>query len=238
MGELIGVEVDGGVALVTLQRPEKRNALSIDMRFELAEAFQRLAADDGVACGVVTGAGPAFCAGMDVTQFGGDRAHKERLVESSIAAFGTVYRWPKPLIAAVNGPAIAGGFVLALHADMRLASHDAVFGFSELPRGIPPSYAAARAVLPAPLARELALTGRILDAREAQAAGLVSDLVGNAELVDRALELGRGIAELPFRTSREIKRRILAELELTTSPLLEDEQRMFRESLLGGDPAA
>jgi enoyl-CoA hydratase/carnithine racemase len=144
---LLSLALDEGVALVTLQRPEKRNALSIELRLELADAFARLAEDDEVGCAVLTGAGSAFCSGMDTTQFGGDRANKERLVESSIAAFGTVARFPKPLVGAINGPAIAGGFVLALYCDLRVASETAAFGFPELPRGIPPSYAAARAAL-------------------------------------------------------------------------------------------
>ncbi|HEY3018684.1 MAG TPA: enoyl-CoA hydratase/isomerase family protein, partial [Solirubrobacteraceae bacterium] len=101
-----------GVARLTLDRPEKRNALSLDLRVELAGALEEHAADEDVRCVVLTGAGTAFCAGMDVTQFGGDRAHKQQLVDSSLAAFGTVARFPKPLVGAVNGPAIAGGFVL------------------------------------------------------------------------------------------------------------------------------
>ena len=86
---------------------------------------------------------------MDVTQFGGDRAHKERLVETSVACFRAVGNCAKPVVAAVNGPALAGGFALALLCDLRLAAEEASFGFPELPRGIPPSYAAARAALPA-----------------------------------------------------------------------------------------
>ena len=84
--------LDGDLATLTLDRPEKRNALSIELRFALADALDALAADDAVHCAVLTGAGSAFCAGMDVTQFGGDRAHKERLVESSARAFGAVAR--------------------------------------------------------------------------------------------------------------------------------------------------
>src|SRR5688572_28766823 len=103
-------EIDGSLAVLTLDRPEKRNALSIALRFALADALDAAAADDAVSCALLTGAGSAFCAGMDVTQFGGDRAHKEQLLESSARAFGAVARFPKPLVAHLNGPAIAGGF--------------------------------------------------------------------------------------------------------------------------------
>src|SRR3954467_1052281 len=161
MNELRLERHDGGVALLTLNRPEKRNALSIEMRFELAELLRSLGGDDSVGALVITGSGSAFCSGMDVTQFGGDLENRRRIVESSIAAFGGAGRFPCPVIAAVNGPAVAGGFALALLSDIRIATAHARFGFGELPRGVPPSYASARAALPAALARELALTGRM-----------------------------------------------------------------------------
>ena len=135
--------------------------------------FGALGEDAGVGAIVLTGAGPAFCSGMDVTQFGGDRANRERLVETSIACFRAVGNCTKPVVAAVNGPALAGGFALALLSDLRLASEYASFGFPELPRGIPPSYAAARAALPASAAAELTLTGRLLDADGAMRMGIV-----------------------------------------------------------------
>lgn len=233
MAELLSVDRADGTALVTLRRPQKRNALSLDMRVELADAFADLAQDDDIACVVLTGAGSAFCSGMDTTQFGGDRANRERIVQTSVAAFRSVARFSKPLLAAVNGPAIAGGFVLALHADMRLASSTARFGFAELPRGIPPSYAAARAALPEPLARELCLTGRLLDAGEALACGLVSEVVDPARLMNRSLELASSIARLPPATVREIKRRFMVGADHARGALLEDEEQSFRAALLG-----
>jgi enoyl-CoA hydratase len=221
-----------GVAVVTLDRPEKRNALSIALREELAAAFARLAEADDVRCVVLTGAGSAFCSGMDTTQFGGDRAHRERLVSSSVAAFAAVARFPKPLLAAVNGPAIAGGFALCLHADLRIAAESARFGFAELPRGIPPSYAAARAALPAPLARELCLSGRVLDAAEARELGVVADVVAAQEALARTVDMAERIASLPEQTTREIKRRFLLEAKLMRDPLLADEERALRAALL------
>ena len=232
MAALLTVDVDGAVATVTLRRPEKRNALSIELRQELAAAFPALARDERVACAVLTGAGSAFCAGMDVTQFGGDRANRERLVETSLAAFGAVARFPKPLVAAVNGPAIAGGFVLALHADVRVAGPDARFGFAELPRGIPPSYAAALGGLPEPVARELCLTGRLMEPAEALACGLVAEVADDA--VERALALAAGIAAHPLPALLEVKRRALLAAEHARGPLFADEERVFRDALLGG----
>ena len=241
MPDLLSIDSAEGVAVVTLRRPEKRNALSLDMRVQLADAFALLAEDEQILCVVLTGEGSAFCSGVDTTQFGGDRRNRERIVNTSLAAFGAVARFPKPLVAAVNGPALAGGFVLALHADLRLAGETARFGFAELARGIPPSYAAARAALAEPLARELCLTGRLLDAREALACGLVAEVCTADRLMPRCLELARSIARLPRWTVLEIKRRFLIEADHARGSLFADEERVFRAALLGGDeddPAA
>src|SRR5205085_11252782 len=141
-----------------------------------------------------------------------------------------------PLVGAVNGPAIAGGFVLALYCDVRLASDTASFAFPELPRGIPPSYAAARAALPEPLARELVLTGRRLDAAEAAAVGLVSEVVAFEDVVPRALEVAQAMAAKPHATLREVKRRILLDADRLRGHLVADEERALRAALLGDEP--
>src|SRR3954454_17072837 len=231
MNELRLERDDDGVALLTLSRPEKRNALSIEMRFELATLLEALAADPDVGCLLVTGAGSAFCAGMDVTQFGGDLDNRRRIVESSIAAFGGLGRFPKPAVAAVNGPAIAGGFAIALLCDIRLASTEARFGFGELPRGVPPSYASARAALPASVARELALTGRIVQSGEAVELGIVSDAIEPGALLPRALELARAAAG---PTGPTTKARILLERQHVYGRLFLDEEWALRKALLGG----
>ncbi|HEU4980405.1 MAG TPA: enoyl-CoA hydratase/isomerase family protein [Solirubrobacterales bacterium] len=236
MAGLLSLERRENVAIVTLQRPEKRNALSIDLRVELAEAFGALGEDGEVGAVVLTGAGSAFCSGMDTTQFGGDRAHKERLVETSIACFRAVGWCPRPVIAAVNGPALAGGFALALLCDLRLAAEEASFGFPELPRGIPPSYASARAALPAPVAAELTLTGRLLDASGALRIGIVGAVHPAAELMTRTVELAGRIASGPRQAVAETKRRILLDRDRTVGHLFEEEERLLREALLDGGP--
>ncbi len=232
--DLLLRERHGDVELLTLNRPEKRNALSIDLRLEAAAAFEDIAADDGVGCVVLTGAGSAFCSGMDRDQFGGDSENRRRLAESSTAAFDAVGACPKPVIAAVNGPAVAGGFALALVCDIRLAATTARLGFPELPIGIPPAYAAARSSLPAALARELCLTGRVIDAAEALRRGVVSAVHEPADLLPSALEIAATIAGLPRQATLETKRRILIERETVWGPLFEREQEAFREALLGG----
>lgn len=219
----------GGIAAVTLNRPEKRNALSVELRVELADALDRVAADPGVRCVVLTGAGSAFCAGMDVTQFGGDAAHKRTLVETSERLFATVGRFPLPLVAAVNGPAVAGGFALALLCDLRVAAPEATFGFPEVGRDIPPSYAAARAALAPAVAADLCLTGRLVDVDEALALG-IAQRRGDRGV---ALEEAAVIASAPGAATREVKRRILLERDHALEPLFEDERRALQAALLG-----
>ena len=218
-----------GVALVKLNRPEKRNALSIALRTQLADALDALAADETVNCVVLTGAGQAFSSGMDVTEFGGDEANRRSLLESSERLFGTLARCPVPTLAAVNGPALAGGFVLALLCDLRLAGLRAQFGFPEVGRYIPPSYAAARAALAPGVARWLCLTGRIVDAGQAKRFGIVGEVVDDLTLERRAVEIGAGFG----RVGRVTKQRILMDHERLLFPLLEEETRMLRSHLLG-----
>ncbi len=240
MPGLLSLERREEVAIVTLQRPEKRNALSIDLRVELADAFRGLGDDAEVGAVVLTGAPPAFCSGMDTSEFGGDRAHRERLVETSIGAFRAVGGCPKPTVAAVNGPALAGGFALALLCDLRLAAEEASLGFPELPRGIPPSYAAARAALPAPLAAEVTLTGRLFDAAAAERMRIVGHVYPADELMPRAVELAGRIASAPREATAQTKRRILLDRDRMIGHLFDEEERLLREALLSDDqdPAA
>ena len=236
MPGLLSIEPHGDIAVVTLERPEKRNALSIDLRVELADAFERLAHDDLVKCIVLTGAGTAFCSGMDTTQFGGDIEHRRRLVETSTGAFHAVGRCPKPVVAAVNGPALAGGFALALLCDVRVASQTATFGYPELPIGIPPSYAAARAALSPAVARELCLTGRVVDAAESARLGIAAEICAPELLMGVAIERAQAIARMPAAALAETKRRILLDGERTGGALFDEEERVFRAALLGGEP--
>jgi len=218
---------------VTLNRPDKRNALSLALRAKLTDELNALARDDDIRCLLLTGAGSAFCAGMDTSEFGGDRAHKERIVELSIGMFRALGSFPKPVVAAINGPAVAGGFAVALLCDMRLASTDARMGFIENKAGIPPSYAAARAALPAALATDLCLTGRLLDADVAASLGVVSEVHAPENLMPRARALAEEIAAAPPSASIETKRRILIERETVWRPLFEAEERALVDALLG-----
>ncbi len=168
---------------------------------------------------------------MDVTQFGGDADNRKALVDSSLACMRAVGECPVPVIAAINGPALAGGFLLALASDVRIGEPTARFGFPELPRGIPPSFSWARATLPAALARELCISGRIVGGERALSEGILSELVGEGESVAAATKLARSIAGRPRRAVLETKRRILLERKRLYGFLFEDEERMFRAAL-------
>ena len=213
---LLREDAGDGVVLLTLNRPDKRNALSLELRDALAGALE---ADAGAF--VITGAGSAFCAGMDVTQFGGDSANRERIVQTSTRLFRSLALCPAPVIAFVNGPALAGGFALALFCDLRLAAPAATFGFVEVARGIPASYAAARAALPEAIARDLCLTGRRIDAGEAQRLG-----VARPGSLDDALEAARATAS---SAGRAVKARAL--LDPPWLALLEQEERELRAAV-------
>jgi enoyl-CoA hydratase/carnithine racemase len=225
--DLLLVERTGPAVLVRLNRPGKRNALSIELRILLAETLEALGQDQDVTAVGLTGAGTAFCAGMDVTQFGGDADHKRRLVDSSIRCFRAVAECPKPTVALVNGPALAGGFALALLCDLRVAAPEATFGFPELGRGIPPAYAAAVSALAPAVARDLCLTGRLIDAQEALVLGVVSRISRDHDALHE-------IAGAPGAATAEVKWRILRH-RAGASPrdLLVDEEAALRGALLG-----
>lgn len=231
MANLVSTDRAGGVVTVTLQRPQKRNALSIDLRIELADTLNALSEDEDVAVVILTGAGSAFCAGMDLTQMGGDAEHKKRLVETSTGVFEAVASCTRPLLAAVNGPALAGGFALAMLCDLRISSPTATYGFPELPIGIPPSYASVRNVLGPAQAAEISLTGRTFGAVEALSLGVVNEVTDGERALERTVEISEAIATAPMAATLETKRRILTDRRATLGPMLEDEARVFREAL-------
>ena len=183
-----------GVLLVTLNRPEQRNAVNLAVAEGIAAALDRLDGDPALQVGVLAGAGKGFCAGMDLKAF----VAGERPAAGGRGFAGIVQRPPdKPLIAAVEGFAVAGGFEIALACDLIVAARGARFGIPEVKRGL---VAAGGALLRLPqripyhLAMELALTGDPIDAERAAAVGLVSRVVEPGETLVAALALAAAIA--------------------------------------------
>ena len=221
-------------ATLTFNRPEKRNALSPEMIEELLAALDELEAS-GARVAIVTGAGKAFCAGMDldalkalatqaqehrvlkggVLKGGLPRPSDANLADSRRMArlFRRIYDFPKPLIAAVNGPAIAGGCGIATLCDFTLAAPEARFGYSEVRIGFVPALVSVFLIrqIGEKRARELLLSGRILDAEQACEIGLVNEVAPQERLLERARELATELLDAS-PTSLIYTKRLLREL--------------------------
>lgn len=205
---ILVTEPSEGVATLTLNRPRKRNALSIALRDEVVEALGRLAHHPGVKAVVITGAGDVFSAGFDLSEFTQaeqDPDFRARLWASSDRFHHACLAFPLPLVAAVNGPAIAGGFDLAVMCDLRVAAEEATFSHPEMTFG-DVIYSPLHDLVGGAVARELCFTGRVVTAREALGLRLVSSVVGRAGLAAETARLTGLIA----RASREVLARTKA----------------------------
>ena len=198
------------VALVTLDRPDKRNALSIALRNEIDECLAEMADDDSVSVVVIVGAGPSFCAGFDRSEFfSQEPGHLKALTESTDRFHLRLINFPKPIVAAVNGPAMGGGLDLAVLCDVRIASENAAFGHPEIKFGAPTLFGPLAEIIGGGLARDLCLSGRRIDAQEAHRIGLVSQVVPADRLLDEALRVAQTIAEAPLGALKAVKAMII-----------------------------
>jgi enoyl-CoA hydratase/carnithine racemase len=194
--ELITVDaVTDGVARITLNRPEKKNALSIQLRDEFSDALDALGGDEAVKTVVVTGAGDVFSAGFDLREFE-QPERADELWKSSDRWHATVLRFPLPLVAAVNGAALAGGFDLAVMCDLRVAADTARFAHPEITFG-DVVFGPLHDLVGGAVARDLCFTGRRIDGAEAERLGLATVLVPDPQVLDEALGLAAGIASAP-----------------------------------------
>ncbi len=215
------IEVEDGVGTLTLNRPAKLNAFIGEMRSEIAGGIEALGADDDVRAVIITGAGRAFCAGADVkylTRLIETRAIDEAvsLVEAGRRVAAAIRGMPKPVIAAINGPAAGGGANLALACDLRLAAETASIGQTFNRIGLHPdwsgTYAVPRLVGPA-RAAELFFFAEMVPAAECERIGLVNRVVPAGELMPLAREWGRTLARkpaLPLRLAKEAVQRSLS----------------------------
>ncbi len=192
------LRTDGEIATITLNRPEKRNAISSEMIGELLAALDQV--ESGPARVVIlTGAGKAFCSGMDLDALAAiaQQSPEQNLDDSRRTAqmFRRLWSFPTPLIAAVNGPAIAGGCGIAALCDFTLAVPEAKFGYAEVRIGFIPALVSVFLTrqIGEKRARDLLLTGRIVDAEEARQMGLVTEVVPAEELLDSARELASAL---------------------------------------------
>jgi methylglutaconyl-CoA hydratase len=209
----IQLAYDSGVATVTLNRPEKRNAISFQLLDEFLSALDEIE-NSGALVAIVTGTGRAFCAGMDLEELKSltGKSHTENIQDSRRMArfFRRLYEFPKPTIAAVNGSAIAGGTGIATMCDFTLAVPEAKFGYTEVRIGFVPALVSSILVWQVghKIARDLLLTGRIFDTAEANRYGLVNEIVAPERLLDRARELAKQIIANSPSSVRETKKLI------------------------------
>lgn len=195
---LVTLERDGAVALLTFQRPEKLNALDPAMIDALAARLEELSADDAVRCAILTGAGKAFVAGADIAAMASlSPVEAKRFADRGQEVAARLERLPFPVIAAVNGFALGGGCELALACDFIWASDKARFGQPEVNLGVIPGFGGTQRLarrVGIGRARELVFSGAMIGADAAKAMGLANEVVPVAELIDRVKELARTIA--------------------------------------------
>lgn len=191
---------DSGIATITLNRPEKRNAISYELIDDLLRAFDQVAKSPAQIL-ILTGAGKAFCSGMDLENLraliGCSSEQNLKDSETMVRLFRSLYEFPKVTIAAVNGAAIAGGTGLALLCDFTLAVPEAKFGYTEVRIGFVPAIVSTFLLrqVGEKLARDLLLTGRIIDAGEARRMGLINEIMLADKLMERARQLAAQLME-------------------------------------------
>lgn len=237
MGELVESSRDGHVALLRLNRPEARNALSPEVMEELAGELERLDPDPGVRCIVIAGSDEVFAAGADIKSMA-ERSFEEALRHPAASFWRRLTAIKTPLIAAVSGYALGGGCELALACDMIVASETAVFGQPEIRLGIIPGGGGTQRlarVLGKQQAMEYVLTGQRFDAATAEELGLVNKVVGKDRWLEEAMALAGTVAERPPIAARLAKQAVLAAEETTLSAGLESERRLYELAMATED---
>lgn len=230
MNELILSYPEDGVARLLIHRPDVRNALNRSVRAQLAEQFTALGQDPAVRCIIVTGGDQVFAAGADLRDIA-EATPVEMHLRQVQRLWQAIADCPKPVIAAVNGYAWGGGCELAMHADLIVAGENASFAQPEIKVGIMPGAGGTQRLTRAVgkfLAMKMLLTGQAISGREAFAAGLASEVVEDARVQERALELARSIAAMPPLAAAQIKEVVLAGQDAALDAALMLERKAFQ----------
>ncbi|HSJ10881.1 MAG TPA: enoyl-CoA hydratase-related protein [Longimicrobiales bacterium] len=229
--ETLLLDVSDRIATLTINRPDKRNALNAVVRREIVEALDQLRPDDAVRVVIITGAGEkAFVAGADIGEFAERTPLEQREAMQGRRVFDEVAAFPKPTIAMINGFALGGGCELALACDMRVAAPTARFGQPEIRLGLIPGGGGTQRLprlIGAGRALRLILTGDLIDAAEAHRIGLVDVLADEGALHARTLEIARAMAAHSPVALRLAKSAVAAALEAPLSAGLAHERELF-----------
>jgi enoyl-CoA hydratase len=217
--------------LLTLNRPDKRNALHPDLVVEMLATLEATANDNALQVVVITGAGQAFCAGLDLEHTLGKTQQPGSKFGIVFDLFHRIYTLPQPVLAVINGPAIAGGFDLAQFCDLRLCSPNAVFSQAEINLGLTQMMYPLYKTIGIARAKELAMTGAMIDAEEAYRLGFVNHIYPSEMLMSEAMKLAETLAAKPREALFETKRLGRELLEMNYDEAVERQLRAIRERL-------
>ncbi len=229
----IKAETRGKVGLITLDRPEALNALCAELVDELADALDGFEANDGIGAIVVTGSEKAFCAGADIKEMAPRNYMDVYLADFVTEKWERLAQCRKPVVAAVSGFALGGGCELAMMCDFILASETARFGQPEIKIGTLPGAGGTQRLprfVGKSKAMEMILTGRMMDAEEAERSGLVSRIVPVAELVDAAISVAEEMADLSLPAVMLAKESVDRAFETTLAEGVRFERRLFHST--------
>jgi enoyl-CoA hydratase len=235
--ENILVDLRGKVGLITLNRPQALNALNSALVAEINEALDGFDRDPAVGCIVITGSEKAFAAGADIKEMK-DKTFPDTYLDDFITSWDRVAARRKPIIAAVAGFALGGGCELAMMCDFILAADTAKFGQPEIKLGVMPGAGGTQRLtrfVGKSKAMEMCLTGRMMDAAEAERAGLVSRVVPAAELVDEALKVAAQIAGMSLPIAMMTKESVNRSYETTLAEGIRFERRVFHAMFATAD---
>ena len=227
------VDRRGKVGLITLNRPKVLNSLSAELMTELAQALDEFEADDKIGAVVLTGSEKAFAAGADIKEMQAKNWPRTYVEDFITAGWERVATCRKPVVAAVAGYALGGGCEVAMMCDFILAADTAKFGQPEITLGVLPGAGGTQRLtrlVGKSKAMEMCLTGRMMDAEEAERAGLVSRIVAAADLLDEAIKTAERIADMSRPVTMMIKESVNRAYEISLSEGVRFERRLFQAS--------